>query len=82
MDQHGVALDPHPARAEAVALHRLGVQDGIIRNFDIAAEAGIEIQPGMAVLGRRSQIAGQQHGIGRAFRILDDFRDEAGASCR
>jgi hypothetical protein len=51
VDQHGVALDPHAARAEAVALDRLGVQDGVVRDFDVAAEAGIEIQPGMAVLG-------------------------------
>jgi hypothetical protein len=51
VDQHGVALDPDAARAETVALDRLGVQDGVIRNFDVAAKAGIEIQPGMAVLG-------------------------------
>jgi hypothetical protein len=51
VDQYGVALDPRAARAEAVALDRLAVQDGVIRNFDVAAEAGIEIQPGMVVLG-------------------------------
>jgi hypothetical protein len=82
VDEHGAALDPHAARAEAVALDRLGVQDGVFRNFDVAAEAGIEIQPGMAVLGRRSEISCQQLGIRRVLRVLDDFGDEIGAARR
>ncbi|MHB8271044.1 hypothetical protein [Bradyrhizobium sp.] len=51
VDEHGVARDPHATRAQAVALDRLGVQDGVIRNFNVTAEAGVEIQPGVTVLG-------------------------------
>jgi hypothetical protein len=76
----GFGLDPYVGDVEAAGIRVLGLQDGVVRDLHVVCQTGVEVQPGMRVLGGCAEKPLQHQDLRRLFRILDQLRHEVGAA--
>ena len=84
VDQGRVTLHPHIVGAQCGLILRglLLVQDSVIGDFNITRQLGVKVEPGVARVGRVSQVAHEQQGVGRLLGIADELADERGSGFR
>ena len=72
-----IALDPHQHRSGRLGVaNRLGVEDGVVGDVDIARQLGVGVQPAVAFLAGIAEPAGQHARLGRILCVSDDASDE------
>ena len=78
MYQLSILSYPDVRFSESCIWDVLGVKDGILRNLDVIAQLGIEIQSNVSFIGGITEVPLQQESIWWRVRIFNDLRHEIG----